>query len=540
MEGKKISFGFMKTKKADKPISDNNDDKKDYIECVEEQSIKIVGGEKLSSNEPLVIPMKPNSLITPGRLRQIALKVGDGLEEPAIKVEPMDDDKIPDLLQDAKKEIKIENPKMAIPTSTKSDSLEEPEIKTEPMEVDNRPDPLAENETLEQMAVRELIEDAKKEIKVENPIVAIPTSSKGVADGEKESTLDDYDAVPVQEFGLAMLRGMGWTPGQASSKYKLPELRPKGLGLGADKVIKAKPEASKDNKQEEMLILKNSYVKIVCGKYSDYYGKVVSLDEENGRVLVDIPLKKESVSLSEFMMVAVTKTEYDKESKVINSESYEEYKRKEVPEKYSRQDGKKSYLREDGKASGRKEEKENDGRDDKEKRSEKERDRIDEKERRDERERDKRSQKELERRPDKVRESRDERQTENRNERERGRKDRQSENNDSRRRRDQESANGKNKNRQKRDSSSSEDRSSRNKKTKKRYSSSDSLSSHSEDDRKQCKHNKNKSRRRSRSRSGSYTRSPAPEAKREIDKKRKGKKKKRDRDRSPNYKKYRK
>lgn len=30
-----------------------------------------------------------------------------------------------------------------------------------------------------------------------------------------QSTLDDYDAVPVQEFGLAMLRGMGWTPGQA-------------------------------------------------------------------------------------------------------------------------------------------------------------------------------------------------------------------------------------------------------------------------------------------------------------------------------------
>lgn len=44
----------------------------------------------------------------------------------------------------------------------------------------------------------------------------------------------------------------------------------------------------------------------------------MSLDEENGRVLVDIPLKKESVSLSEFMMIAVTKSEYDRESKVIS------------------------------------------------------------------------------------------------------------------------------------------------------------------------------------------------------------------------------
>ena len=34
--------------------------------------------------------------------------------------------------------------------------------------------------------------------------------------------------------------------------------------------------------------------------------------------MVDIAVKKETVSLSEFMMHAVTKTEYDKESKVIS------------------------------------------------------------------------------------------------------------------------------------------------------------------------------------------------------------------------------
>lgn len=46
--------------------------------------------------------------------------------------------------------------------------------------------------------------------------------------------------------------------------------------------------------------------------------QVVSLDEDNGRVMVEIPVKKETVSLSEFMMQAVTKSEYDKESKVIS------------------------------------------------------------------------------------------------------------------------------------------------------------------------------------------------------------------------------
>lgn len=39
--GKKISFGFMKTnRKIDKPPVP---EKKDYIECVEEKAIKVVG-----------------------------------------------------------------------------------------------------------------------------------------------------------------------------------------------------------------------------------------------------------------------------------------------------------------------------------------------------------------------------------------------------------------------------------------------------------------------------------------------------------------
>lgn len=40
MEGKKISFGFTKTKTANKPLIV---EKKEYIDCVEEKSIKIVG-----------------------------------------------------------------------------------------------------------------------------------------------------------------------------------------------------------------------------------------------------------------------------------------------------------------------------------------------------------------------------------------------------------------------------------------------------------------------------------------------------------------
>ncbi|XP_004929643.2 G-patch domain and KOW motifs-containing protein isoform X1 [Bombyx mori] len=297
MEGKKISFGFMKTKKAEKPVVD---EKKDYIECVEEKSIKVVGAEEIKDDTPLIIPMKPNTLITTERLKQIAQKVESALDEPEV---------------------------------VKSDSPKTVEI--------------PENETLEQMAVRELMEDTKKKVKIETSAITVPLPAKPVTDGEKESTLDDYDSVPIQDFGMAMLRGMGWTPNKDLPKYKQPQLRPKGLGLGADKVVSDKKKTSKDKNGEELTIVKNSFVKITTGKYSGYYGKVLSLDEDNGRAMVNIVMKNETVNLSEFMMHPVTKSEFDKESKVINADKYEKYKKDEkVPQSSKEKDIESSPKRE--------------------------------------------------------------------------------------------------------------------------------------------------------------------------------------------------
>ena len=53
------------------------------------------------------------------------------------------------------------------------------------------------------------------------------------------ATLEDYERVPVEEFGAALLRGMGWKEGPATKKGGknadpfLPPLRPAFLGLGA-------------------------------------------------------------------------------------------------------------------------------------------------------------------------------------------------------------------------------------------------------------------------------------------------------------------
>lgn len=50
----------------------------------------------------------------------------------------------------------------------------------------------------------------------------------------EESTMDDYANTPVEAFGEALLRGMGWNPGASTGQgVHVPKRRPAGLGLGA-------------------------------------------------------------------------------------------------------------------------------------------------------------------------------------------------------------------------------------------------------------------------------------------------------------------
>ena len=68
-----------------------------------------------------------------------------------------------------------------------------------------------------------------------------------VASRPDVATLDDYAAVPVEEFGAALLRGMGWKEGEpvgkrragaiaAPYKHRVVERRPALLGIGAKEV----------------------------------------------------------------------------------------------------------------------------------------------------------------------------------------------------------------------------------------------------------------------------------------------------------------
>lgn len=136
---------------------------------------------------------------------------------------------------------------------------------------------IPKNETIEQKAAREIIENLKKDnSKDETKVFTLPVKpDELILDGAKESSMDDYESIPIADYGLAMLRGMGWKDeSKKDAKLKTPALRPKGMGLGADKVAKPKPALIAPAPDEVLEMKKGASVKVIAGKSKDMYGQV--------------------------------------------------------------------------------------------------------------------------------------------------------------------------------------------------------------------------------------------------------------------------
>ena len=202
-------------------------------------------------------------------------------------------------------------------------------------------------------AARELIEQAAKENKDWNDrsedgkprLDAIPSilanggsgaQNENDADGPKAevSTMEDYENVPIEQFGMAMLRGMGFKEGEGIGGFKKevvpifdPQVRPKGLGLGASRPKKNEKVAKEG--EEKLELKKGAHVKIESGVNKGLYGEVEGLDEENGRVIVKLALSKSTTSVSENIIELVSKAEFKERGKVVNYDKYEKYKEKE-------------------------------------------------------------------------------------------------------------------------------------------------------------------------------------------------------------------
>ncbi|KAA1067366.1 hypothetical protein PGT21_002575 [Puccinia graminis f. sp. tritici] len=153
--------------------------------------------------------------------------------------------------------------------------------------------------TIEERAVKELLSQANADSTNQPKIEAIPmrnearqdTGSDGVEEEDEgddsgesgdetaqfrkdvskrpdSSTLEDYERIPVGQFGLALLKGMGWKEGTAATKRGraglveayVPQARPSLLGIGAKPLVldgepadkyKVKPISHKDTKYKD-------------------------------------------------------------------------------------------------------------------------------------------------------------------------------------------------------------------------------------------------------------------------------------------------
>lgn len=103
-----------------------------------------------------------------------------------------------------------------------------------------------------------------------------------VASRPEMASLEDYAAVPVEEFGAALLRGMGWKEGDevgkrrgAASKPRVVEKRPAFLGIGA----KAKEEVP------ELGTWGRGDKRRRGGRPDTTYVPVIMVDKKTGRVV---------------------------------------------------------------------------------------------------------------------------------------------------------------------------------------------------------------------------------------------------------------
>ncbi|XP_020284700.1 nitrilase and fragile histidine triad fusion protein NitFhit-like [Pseudomyrmex gracilis] len=300
-ESKKISFAFTKSiKKSTLKQVPQEEKKIDYIKCLDAKAIKVIGEEE-KKEEPLVIPLLGtntwhNRVINQTNADIFETKPSDknaDKQNIIIKKEPSEasNEHVTSVNKDSSS-IKI---KKELPDENEEKTL-----------------------TLEEQAAQEIMKDL--ELKKEKSDLTLPLVEDTLR-GVEESTLEDYEKIPVDAFGLAMLRGMGWTPGKGLGKNEKvvvpldPVLRPKILGIS--KLAFHKTNEKTEQEEKELRLERASYVKIIAGRWANAYGQVEGFDQDTGRVMVKMALNNNIISVNEDLVQLVTKAEYLKNSKVL-------------------------------------------------------------------------------------------------------------------------------------------------------------------------------------------------------------------------------
>ncbi|XP_078455060.1 G-patch domain and KOW motifs-containing protein [Lampetra planeri] len=225
---------------------------------------------------------------------------------------------------------------------------------------------------VESKAIQELLEESRRFQELQNggekvdenlaiPLLMQNKVPEGYEDGDKvdvslrpeSATEADYAAVPIEAYGLAMLRGMGWKKGEGIGRtFKQDvkpieaEVRPKGLGLGADR---SAADALKDMKPQRPLkpgekrpeeqpkgYAAGAFVVVEKGPHKDLYAKVDGLDPDNARLVLRLAIGGNVITISQYATRLVNKEEYEKYSKDLSRLS-KAHKEKEKQEKKERE-----------------------------------------------------------------------------------------------------------------------------------------------------------------------------------------------------------
>ncbi|KAG7519162.1 G-patch domain and KOW motifs-containing [Solea senegalensis] len=212
------------------------------------------------------------------------------------------------------------------------------------------------NDSVESQAVKELIEDSRRQLDEwqngpqaqSDPNLSIPLLMQnkvpeGFEDGDlvkvdlrpESSTEADYDNIPVQAFGLAMLKGMGWNKAEGIGRtFKQDvkpiehQLRPKGLGLGADRAAikdleptkrRRPPKPGEEREKEEELVMgPGGFVLVQSGVHKELYGKIEGLDPDNARAMVKLAIGGQTITISQHTIKLIERKEYEKYSKDLS------------------------------------------------------------------------------------------------------------------------------------------------------------------------------------------------------------------------------
>lgn len=198
---------------------------------------------------------------------------------------------------------------------------EEPEVKREPLTLEEQALQAilageAAQESAEEKAQREMVISMQANRTLGTPLTEAQAFRRDVAELPEEvsarhaieqgditdglqSTMDDFEAVPISAFGIAALRGMGWDP-NSSDNVKVREVvrRPQLLGLGATPMdVAVKPTHSKSAKDKKKAYQERggrgyNAAGVMIRKERD--GAVSTTSSANGTNVVNTPVEGSS------------------------------------------------------------------------------------------------------------------------------------------------------------------------------------------------------------------------------------------------------